>query len=174
MMICASLFLFIHIFNLLIFIVSGKVRKILRKWSLWPNGTSLNWFLWCRRSDTWRQVQKKLTLTNTVDISNMCSLHTSVKRRRSNQSRWLCKINHKHTVHYVPVFLFTFQFVLKHEKYFKLREVETIPNSLNPQAQGSMDLVQDMLTQVMKKHPEAKWFHIGADEVSGSLFSTDD
>lgn len=52
-----------------------------------------------------------------------------------------------------------------------MREVETFPNSLNPQAQGSMDLVQDMLTQVMKKHPEAKWFHIGADEVSGSLFS---
>ncbi len=50
-----------------------------------------------------------------------------------------------------------------------MREVETFPNSLNPQAQGSMDLVQDMLTQVMKKHPEAKWFHIGADEVSGSL-----
>ncbi|XP_059374376.1 beta-N-acetylhexosaminidase [Carassius carassius] len=59
------------------------------------------------------------------------------------------------------------EFVLKHEKYFKLREVETFPNSLNPQAQGSMDLVQDMLTQVMKKHPEAKWFHIGADEVRG-------
>uniref|UniRef100_A0A673MZ01 beta-N-acetylhexosaminidase n=1 Tax=Sinocyclocheilus rhinocerous TaxID=307959 RepID=A0A673MZ01_9TELE len=59
------------------------------------------------------------------------------------------------------------EFVLKHEKYFKLREVQTFPNSLNPQAQGSMDLVQDMLTQVMKKHPEAKWFHIGADEVRG-------
>ncbi|XP_042585894.1 hexosaminidase D-like [Cyprinus carpio] len=59
------------------------------------------------------------------------------------------------------------EFVLKHEKYFKLREVETFPNSLNSLAQGSMDLVQDMLTQVMKKHPEAKWFHIGADEVRG-------
>uniref|UniRef100_A0A671M914 beta-N-acetylhexosaminidase n=1 Tax=Sinocyclocheilus anshuiensis TaxID=1608454 RepID=A0A671M914_9TELE len=59
------------------------------------------------------------------------------------------------------------EFVLKHEKYFKLREVETFPNSLNPLAQGGMDLVQDMLTQVMKKHPEAKWFHIGADEVHG-------
>ncbi|RXN19812.1 transcription factor E4F1 [Labeo rohita] len=33
-----------------------------------------------------------------------------------------------------------------------------------------MDLVQDMLTQVMKKHPEAKWFHIGADEV-GDIYS---
>ncbi|XP_056309254.1 beta-N-acetylhexosaminidase [Danio aesculapii] len=59
------------------------------------------------------------------------------------------------------------EFVLKHEKYFKLREVETFPNSLNSLAQGSMELVQNMLTQVMKKHPEARWFHIGADEVRG-------
>lgn len=48
--------------------------------------------------------------------------------------------------------------------------METFPNSLNSLAQGSMDLVQDMLTQVMKKHPEAKWFHIGADEV-GDIYS---
>lgn len=59
------------------------------------------------------------------------------------------------------------EFVLKHEKYFKLREVETFPNSLNSLAQGSMELVQNMLMQVMKKHPEARWFHIGADEVRG-------
>ncbi|XP_067284920.1 beta-N-acetylhexosaminidase [Pseudorasbora parva] len=59
------------------------------------------------------------------------------------------------------------EFVLKHEKYFSLREVETYPNSLNPLAPGSMVLVKDMLTQVMKKHPEAQWFHIGCDEVRG-------
>ncbi|CAM4402976.1 unnamed protein product [Leuciscus chuanchicus] len=59
------------------------------------------------------------------------------------------------------------EFVLKHKKYFKLREVETFPNSLNPLAPESMELVQDMLTQVMKKHREARWFHIGADEVRG-------
>ncbi|KAK9978331.1 hypothetical protein ABG768_020086 [Culter alburnus] len=59
------------------------------------------------------------------------------------------------------------EFVLKHEKYFRLREVEAFPNSLNPLAPGSIDLVQDILTQVMNKHPEAEWFHIGADEVRG-------
>ncbi|XP_056128166.1 beta-N-acetylhexosaminidase [Rhinichthys klamathensis goyatoka] len=59
------------------------------------------------------------------------------------------------------------EFVLKHKKYFKLREVENFPNSLNPLAPESMELVQDMLTQVMKKHQEARWFHIGADEVRG-------
>lgn len=59
------------------------------------------------------------------------------------------------------------EFVLKHKKYFRLREMETFPNSLNPLAPGSMDLVHDMLTQVMKKHQEAQWFHIGADEVRG-------
>ncbi|TRY84692.1 hypothetical protein DNTS_003916 [Danionella cerebrum] len=59
------------------------------------------------------------------------------------------------------------EFVLKHEKFFKLREVDTFPNSLNSLAPGSIELVQEMLTQVMKKHPEARWFHIGADEVRG-------
>ncbi|XP_051570131.1 hexosaminidase D-like [Myxocyprinus asiaticus] len=59
------------------------------------------------------------------------------------------------------------EFVLKHEKYFSLREVAEYPNSLNSLAPGSLDLVKEMLTQVMRKHPEAKWFHIGADEVRG-------
>ncbi|XP_051572853.1 hexosaminidase D-like isoform X2 [Myxocyprinus asiaticus] len=59
------------------------------------------------------------------------------------------------------------EFVLKHEKYFSLREVAEYPNSINSLAQGSLELVKEMLTQVMKKHPESKWFHIGADEVRG-------
>ncbi|XP_052392236.1 hexosaminidase D-like [Carassius gibelio] len=81
----------------------------------------------------------------------------------------------RHTLELIPlVQVFGhMEFVLKHEKYFKLREVETFPNSLNSLAPGSLDLVQDMLTQVMKKHPEAKWFHIGADEVRG-LGESDD
>ncbi|KAM9457058.1 hexosaminidase D [Clarias gariepinus] len=57
------------------------------------------------------------------------------------------------------------EFVLKHEKYFHLREESNYPNSLNPVVPESLSLVKAMLTQVLEKHPEARWFHIGADEV---------
>ncbi|XP_062388135.1 beta-N-acetylhexosaminidase isoform X2 [Sardina pilchardus] len=59
------------------------------------------------------------------------------------------------------------EFVLKHDKYFDLREVAEFPNSLNPRIPGSLALLKDMLAQVMKLHPEAKHFHIGCDEVYG-------
>lgn len=61
------------------------------------------------------------------------------------------------------------QFVLKHEKYFELREVPEFPNSLNPRVPGSLALLKDMLAQVMKLHPEAQHFHIGCDEVRWDL-----
>lgn len=54
--------------------------------------------------------------------------------------------------------------------FFHLREVASFPNSLNSLAPGSMDLVKDMLSQVMQKHPESRWFHIGADEVSAFVY----
>lgn len=57
------------------------------------------------------------------------------------------------------------QFVLKHEQFFHLREVDEFPNSLNPLAPDSLNVVQEMLTQVLEKHPQTQWFHIGADEV---------
>ncbi|XP_047005852.1 beta-N-acetylhexosaminidase isoform X2 [Ictalurus punctatus] len=57
------------------------------------------------------------------------------------------------------------EFVLKHEQFFDLREVANYPNSLNPLVPGSLKLVKEMLTQVLKKHPQTQWIHIGADEV---------
>ncbi|KAK3520484.1 hypothetical protein QTP70_024093 [Hemibagrus guttatus] len=59
------------------------------------------------------------------------------------------------------------EFVLKHGQFFDLREVSDFPNSLNPLNPGSLKLIEEMLTQVLKKHPETHWFHIGADEVYG-------
>ncbi|XP_051987186.1 hexosaminidase D-like [Xyrauchen texanus] len=76
----------------------------------------------------------------------------------------LAKRHHLELIPLVQVFGHL-EFVLKHQKYFSLREVAEYPNSLNSLAPGSLDLVKEMLTQVMRKHPEAKWFHIGADEV---------
>ncbi|KAA0706017.1 Hexosaminidase D [Triplophysa tibetana] len=78
----------------------------------------------------------------------------------------LAKLNHLELIPLVQVFGHL-EFVLKHEKFFHLREVASFPNSLNSLAHGSMDLVKDMLSQVMQKHPESRWFHIGADEVRG-------
>lgn len=69
----------------------------------------------------------------------------------------------KSPVQYIP--FSPVQFVLKHEKYFHLREESNYPNSLNPVVPESLSLVKAMLTQVLEKHPEARWFHIGADEV---------
>ena len=31
---------------------------------------------------------------------------------------------------------------------------------------GSLEVVRQMVDQVLRLHPDAKWFHIGADEVS--------
>ncbi|XP_017561362.1 beta-N-acetylhexosaminidase isoform X1 [Pygocentrus nattereri] len=57
------------------------------------------------------------------------------------------------------------EFVLKHEKYAHLREVPKYPNSLNALAPDSLPLLKNMLKQILKRHPEARFFHIGADEV---------
>ncbi|XP_078520967.1 hexosaminidase D-like isoform X2 [Lissotriton helveticus] len=57
------------------------------------------------------------------------------------------------------------EFVLKHGKYKHLREVEKYPNSLNPHAVETFPLVTLILQQVLDKHPQKTWVHIGADEV---------
>ncbi|XP_063286559.1 hexosaminidase D-like [Pelobates fuscus] len=57
------------------------------------------------------------------------------------------------------------EYVLKHDKFRGLREVERYPNSLNPHHAESLPLVKSILTQVLEKHPTCNWIHIGADEV---------
>lgn len=57
------------------------------------------------------------------------------------------------------------EFVLKHEKFSHLREMERYPNAICPSLPESMDLIKEMLIQVMQLHPNVKWFHLGADEV---------
>uniref|UniRef100_V9KV32 beta-N-acetylhexosaminidase n=1 Tax=Callorhinchus milii TaxID=7868 RepID=V9KV32_CALMI len=56
-------------------------------------------------------------------------------------------------------------FVLKHEKFSHLREVETFPNTINPHKQESLYLIKSMIDQVMAAHVGIRWFHIGSDEV---------
>ncbi|KAI4896799.1 hypothetical protein NFI96_026708 [Prochilodus magdalenae] len=57
------------------------------------------------------------------------------------------------------------EFVLKHEKFVYLREVAKYPNSISPMVPDSLKLITEMLKQVLKRHPEARFFHIGSDEV---------
>ncbi|NXN95440.1 HEXDC Hexosaminidase, partial [Rhinopomastus cyanomelas] len=57
------------------------------------------------------------------------------------------------------------EFILKHERYQHLREVERFPNSFNPHAPDTVVLLKSILAQVMEKHRRSSWIHIGADEV---------
>ncbi|KFW84524.1 Hexosaminidase D, partial [Manacus vitellinus] len=57
------------------------------------------------------------------------------------------------------------EFILKHEKYQHLREVERFPNSFNPHVPNTLALLRSILAQVIEKHRRSTWIHIGADEV---------
>ncbi|NWR66562.1 HEXDC Hexosaminidase, partial [Bucorvus abyssinicus] len=57
------------------------------------------------------------------------------------------------------------EFILKHEKYQHLREIERFPNSFNPHVPDTLALLKTILSQVMEKHRRSAWIHIGADEV---------
>ncbi|ELT96467.1 hypothetical protein CAPTEDRAFT_169426 [Capitella teleta] len=58
-----------------------------------------------------------------------------------------------------------FEFVLKHDKWHKLREVPISPLTLCPLNEGSLSLLYEMMDQILALHPDSKWLHIGADEV---------
>lgn len=57
------------------------------------------------------------------------------------------------------------EFVLKHEIFRELREVDYCLGTLNPHHDQGVKLVQEMLRQVMELHPKSSCLHIGADEV---------
>uniref|UniRef100_T1J1S1 Ragulator complex protein LAMTOR2 homolog n=1 Tax=Strigamia maritima TaxID=126957 RepID=T1J1S1_STRMM len=58
-----------------------------------------------------------------------------------------------------------FEFVLKHEKFHHLREIEKYPNVLCPSHPDSRILIEEMIGQMLQIHSQCRWFHIGADEV---------
>lgn len=57
------------------------------------------------------------------------------------------------------------EFVLKHDEWKGLREVENYPSSMCPSKSGTMPLVRNMLKQIIAFHPNSQYIHIGADEV---------
>ncbi|XP_040430911.1 hexosaminidase D-like isoform X3 [Cygnus olor] len=80
---------------------------------------------------------------------------------------WIQQLAELHKLEVVPL-VQTFghvEFILKHEKYQRLREVERFPNSFNPHVPDTLALLKSLLSQVMEKHRRSSWIHIGADEV---------
>ncbi|KAG8557448.1 hypothetical protein GDO81_016635 [Engystomops pustulosus] len=74
------------------------------------------------------------------------------------------KINNLEVVPLVQTFGHM-EYILKHDKYKGLREVDRYPNSLNPHHSETLPLMKMILTQVLDKHPSSNWVHIGSDEV---------
>ncbi|NXK44581.1 HEXDC Hexosaminidase, partial [Chauna torquata] len=80
---------------------------------------------------------------------------------------WIQQLAELHKLEVVPL-VQTFghvEFILKHEKYQHLREVQRFPNSFNPHVPDTLALLKSILSQVMEKHRRSSWIHIGADEV---------
>merc|ERR1719410_3344083 len=57
------------------------------------------------------------------------------------------------------------EFLLKHEEFAFLRDVEEMPESICPCHEDTMGVIRDIVDQVMAVHPEANYLHIGCDEV---------
>nr|CAD7196503.1 unnamed protein product [Timema douglasi] len=57
------------------------------------------------------------------------------------------------------------EFVLKHDEWRMLREVEAYPSSMCPSHPRALPLVMSLIKQIVEFHPDIQYLHIGADEV---------
>ncbi|XP_066293035.1 hexosaminidase D-like isoform X3 [Branchiostoma lanceolatum] len=73
----------------------------------------------------------------------------------------------EHDMLYVPLVqtFGHFEFVLKHDTFRHLREVDMYPMALCPSNTESIVVVKKMIDQLMAAHPDVRYLHIGADEV---------
>lgn len=62
------------------------------------------------------------------------------------------------------------EFVLKHKELGHMRELSNFPSVLCPTRPGGKELVLSMIAQVLAMQPDAKFIHIGADEVSKEVY----
>lgn len=58
-----------------------------------------------------------------------------------------------------------FQFVLKHDEWRSLREVEPFPSSICPSNPRTLPVVKSLIRQIVSFHPDIQYLHIGCDEV---------
>lgn len=57
------------------------------------------------------------------------------------------------------------EYVLKHDQWRNLREVEAYPSSMCPSNSETMALVRSLIKQIVTFHSGLQYIHIGADEV---------
>ena len=57
------------------------------------------------------------------------------------------------------------EFVLKHDKFKNLRATPDNPTSLCVMNKGSLPLVKDMISDIMRLHSNSRFVHLGGDEV---------
>lgn len=57
------------------------------------------------------------------------------------------------------------EFILKHEQWRGLREVEAYPSSMCPLKSGTMPLIRSLIKQIVAFHPDIQYIHIGVDEI---------
>lgn len=57
------------------------------------------------------------------------------------------------------------EFILKHDQWSGLREVEAYPSSMCPLKSGTLPLLRNLLKQIITFHTDIQYIHIGADEV---------
>ncbi|XP_066601396.1 hexosaminidase D-like [Prorops nasuta] len=57
------------------------------------------------------------------------------------------------------------EFILKHDEWRSLREVQNFPSSICPSNPGTLPLVKSLIRQIISFHPDIQCLHIGADEV---------
>ncbi|KAF8791839.1 Hexosaminidase D like protein [Argiope bruennichi] len=57
------------------------------------------------------------------------------------------------------------EFLLKHDKYYEIREAERYPNALCPSHHKSEGIILDIVAQILDCHKNSKYIHIGGDEV---------
>lgn len=53
------------------------------------------------------------------------------------------------------------EFLLKHEKWYNLREVERYPSSICPSHPDTLSVIKKMLDQVILFHKNIEYIHIG-------------
>ncbi|XP_039312803.1 hexosaminidase D isoform X4 [Solenopsis invicta] len=57
------------------------------------------------------------------------------------------------------------EFLLKHDEWRSLREVEPFPSSICPSNPRTLPVVKSLIRQIVSFHPDIQYLHIGCDEV---------
>ena len=85
-------------------------------------------------------------------------------RSQADELVKICLRNRIEVIPFIQV-LGNLQFLLKHEAFAKIREVPDDARTLCPLNPESIHVVQEMIHQVCKMHPQSLYLHLGGAEV---------